>query len=280
MIRTFTLINEYGQSYPLNQVRKGFLMNPSGLGYAINRNYTLFGSEWIKSDDQIEQTPISGTIYFGSESPYQRSHEFTEFVLTSKELTLSYETPAGTYYKDVDISNYSKTEIGSSGYLECQIELMPKTLWYLPSNVRVSMNAASGNGLQFTFKLPNKFVNNRNGSAIITNDGHVPAPFKMTVYGPISNPMISLLDNGEEISKLRVVYDISAGETLEYSSKDGNIYIYVDDGNGNRTDLATSLDITNDNIFKIPIGTYQIKMTADSALTSAAFTIYKQYIAV
>ena len=44
MTRQFTLINEYGQSYPLNNVRTGFLMNPTGLGYAISRNYTLFGS--------------------------------------------------------------------------------------------------------------------------------------------------------------------------------------------------------------------------------------------
>lgn len=280
MIRQFTLINEYGQTYSLNDVKKGFLMNPDGLGYAISRNYTLFGSEWIKSDDQIEQTAITGTIYFGSDQPYQRAHEFVEFVMTSKDLTLSYQTDAGVYYKDVDINRYSKTEIGASGYLECEVELVPKTLWYLPNNLTVRLESVAGTGLRFTFTLPNHWMNYTNGTASILNDGHVPAPFKASVEGPISNPSIVLLQDGEEIARLDVITEVDSGETLEYSSKDGNIYLYVDDGNGNRTDLATSLDITNDNIFKIPVGNYQLRLEADSQITTATFVVYKQYIAV
>lgn len=280
MIRTFTLINEYGQTYALNDVRTGFLMNPAGLGYAINRNYTLFGSEWIKSDDQIEQTTITGTIVFGSDNPYQRAHEFVEFVMTSSALTLSYQTDAGIYYKDVDINRYSKTEIGAANTLQCEVELTPKTLWYLPNNQIIKLETVAGTGLRFTFQLPNIWMNYTNGTATVTNDGHVPAPFKASIEGAISNPSIILLQNGEEVARLDVVAEIDEGETLEYSSKDGDVYLYVDDGNGNRTDLATSLDITNDNIFKIPIGTYQLRLEADSQITSATFTIYKQYIAV
>lgn len=280
MIRKFTLINEYGQTYPLNDVRKGFLMNPAGLGYAINRNYTQFGSEWIQAEKTIEQTAITGTIYFGSEKPYQRAHEFMEFVMTSKDLTLSYEMDAGTYYKDVDINRCSKTEIGASGCLECEVELAPKTLWYLPNNLIVRLETVAGTGLRFTFRLPNRWQNYTNGTATINNDGHVPAPFKASINGPISNPSIVLQQNGEEIYRLDVITEVQAGETLEYSSKDGDLYLYVLDGNGNKTDLATSLDIENDNIFKIPIGTYQLKLEADSQITTATFTVYKQYIAV
>ena len=193
MIRTFTLINEYGQTYALNDVRTGFLMNPAGLGYAINRNYTLFGSEWIKSDDQIEQTTITGTIVFGSDNPYQRAHEFVEFVMTSSALTLSYQTDAGIYYKDVDINRYSKTEIGAANTLQCEVELTPKTLWYLPNNQIIKLETVAGTGLRFTFKLPNRWMNYTNGTATVVNDGHVPAPFKATIEGAISNPSIILL---------------------------------------------------------------------------------------
>lgn len=280
MIRKFTLINEYGQTYPLNDVRKGFLMNPAGLGYAISRNYTQFGSEWIQAEKTIEQTAITGTIYFGSEDPYQRAHEFMEFVMTSKDLTLSYEMDAGIYYKDVDINRCSKTEIGPSGCLECEVELAPKTLWYLPNNLIVRLETVAGTGLRFTFRLPNRWQNYTNGTATINNDGHVPAPFKASINGPISNPSIVLQQNGEEIYRLDVITEVQAGETLEYSSKDGDLYLYVLDENGNKTDLATSLDIENDNIFKIPIGTYQLKLEADSQITTATFTVYKQYIAV
>lgn len=279
MIRTFTLINEYGQSYPLNDVRTGFLTNPAGLGYAINRNYTLFGSEWIQSDNQIEQTAITGTINFGSENPYQRAHEFVEFVMTSKKLTLSYQTDAGIYYRDVDINRYTKTEITTSGFLPCEVELVPKTLWYLPNNQVIKLETVAGTGLRFTFKLPNVWMNYTNGTATVANDGHVSAPFKASIQGAISNPSIILLQNGAEVARLDVTAEIGAGETLEYSSKDGDIYLYTTNG-VTRTDLATSLDITNDNIFKIPVGTYQLKLEADSQITNATFVIYKQYIAV
>ena len=215
MIRTFTLINEYGQTYALNDVRTGFLMNPAGLGYAINRNYTLFGSEWIKSDDQIEQTTITGTIVFGSDNPYQRAHEFVEFVMTSSALTLSYQTDAGIYYKDVDINRYSKTEIGAANTLQCEVELTPKTLWYLPNNQIIKLETVAGTGLRFTFQLPNIWMNYTNGTATVTNDGHVPAPFKASIEGAISNPSIILLQNGEEVARLDVVAEIDEGETLE-----------------------------------------------------------------
>ena len=280
MIRQFTLINEYGQSYSLNNVQSGIMLNPSGLGYSISRNYTLFGSEWIRSDNQINQTAISGTIYFGSDSPYERAHEFVEFVMTSADLTLSYTTPAGTYYKDVDINKYSKSEIGTSGFLECEVELVPKTLWYLPNNQIIKLETVAGTGLRFTFTLPNLFQNYTNGTVTVENNGHVPAPFKASIEGPISNPSIVLMQNGTDVAKLEVTADIASGKTLEYSSKDGNIYLYIDNGDGTRTDLATSLDITNQNIFKIPIGSYQLKLEADSQITTATFVIYKQYIAV
>jgi len=280
MIRRFTLINEYGQTYALDDVRTGFLMNPSGLGYNIKGKYTLFGSEWLKSDDTIDQTTISGTVVFGSDSPYQRAHEFVEFVMTSKSITLSYQTDVGTYYKDVDINRYKKSEIGSSGFLECEIEMTPKTLWYLPSNQVIKLEPVIGTGLRFTFTLPNIWMNYTNGTVTILNDGHVPAPFKASIEGAISNPSIILLQNGSEVARLDVTEEIAAGSTLEYSSKDGDVYLYVDNHNGTQTDLATALDITNSNIFKIPVGTYQLRLEADSQITSCTFVIYKQYIAV
>ena len=280
MIRRFTLINEYGQTYALDDVRTGFLMNPSGLGYNIKGKYTLFGSEWLKSDDTIDQTTISGTVVFGSDSPYQRAHEFVEFVMTSKSITLSYQTDVGTYYKDVDINRYSKSEVGSTGFLECDIEMTPKTLWYLPSNQVIKLEPVIGTGLRFTFTLPNIWMNYTNGTVTVLNDGHVPAPFKASIEGAISNPSIVLLQNGIEVARLDVVEEIAAGSTLEYSSKDGDVYLYVDDHNGTQTDLATALDITNSNIFKIPVGTYQLRLEADSQITSSTFVIYRQYIAV
>ena len=281
MIREFGLKNEYGQSYSLNDIRKGFLHEPEGLGYAIDRSYALFGSEWIKSDDEIEQTMITGTVVFGSDSPYQRAKEFTEFVLSSKKLTLSYKTDAGLYYKDIDINKFEKAEIGRNHKLECKIEMAPRTLWYLPNNIILRLEQTTGVGLIFPFRLPNQFVNYSNGVITVNNDGHVPAPFKCTIQGEISNPTITLLVEGKEIASVPVITDVDTGGTLEYSSKDGDIYLYKVSSGGIRTDLAESLDIANENIFKIPIGTSQLRVTADSAITHpVTFTIYKQYMSV
>lgn len=281
MIRRFGLKNEYGQSYMLNDIKRGFLHEPEGLGYAIERSYSLFGSEWIKSDDEIEQTTITGTVVFGSESPYVRAKEFAEFVLSSKKLTLSYETDAGLYYKDVDVNRYEKSEIGENRMLEIAIEMAPRTLWYLPNNIILRLESTKGKGLRFPFKLPNQFTNYSNGTIAVENDGHVPAPFKCTMLGEISNPVITLLREGEEIAKVEIITDVEADEELHYSSKDGDIYLYKLAADGTRTDLGESLDIENENIFKVPVGSSQLKVTTDSAITKpVTFTVYKQYIAV
>lgn len=305
MMRRFSLRNEYGQEYSLTDVKKGFLHEPDGLGYKRNRKYTAFGTEWVRSDDKLEQVPITGTLVFSTDDAYQKSHELIEFILTSEELTLTYQTEVGLYYRDVDINSYGKTEI-KNGALECPIEFTPKTLWYLPDNLKIKLTDLNtlnildnygepildsnsgtiqaskriGLGLRFTFQLPNRFISYSNGAADIYNDGHVPAPFKATVSGPISNPSIILLQNRVEIARVNIIAEIGTGDTLEYSSKDGDIYLYILKSDGSKIDLGSSLDITNENIFKIPIGSSQLKIEAESIITTALFTIYKQYIAI
>lgn len=281
MIRKFGLLNEYGQSYSLNDIRRGFLSGPSGLGYELGRSYELFGSEWVRGEEEISQTALTGTVVFGPGAPYLRAKEFTEYILSSKKLTLTYETDAGLFYKDVDLNKYQKTEIGKDKTLQCKVEMLPLTLWYKPDNLTLRLEADSGEGLRFPFSLPNRFMNFTNGRVSLTNDGHVPAPFKVTVNGPISNPAIVLLLEGAEAARMEAVTEIESGGSLEYSSKDGDIYLYKLSAAGERTDLGESLDISNSNFFKIPVGSAQLKVEADSSITRpVVFTVYKQYLAV
>ena len=86
---------------------------------------------------------------------------------------------------------------------------------------------------------------------------------------------------GEETARMEAIAEIESGGSLEYSSKDGDIYLYKLSAAGVRTDIGESLDIQNTNFFKIPVGTAQLKIEADSAITrQVVFTIYKQYLAV
>ena len=273
MIRQFSLLNEKGISYSLMDVRKGFLHEPEGLGVRYNYGYSRIGTAWVQNDIEISQEAISGNLIFGG-SPYEAAAAFINY---AKKLTLVYATDAGTYYRDVDLVEFGKTEIGDGGVLHCPVVLMPRGLWYAPKNLFVQMGFGATGSLRYAYTLPNRFVNFGAGEAEIVNDGHVPAPFKFSVAGPLANPVLTLTVDGEEAAVLAISDTIAAGYTLEYSSRDGALMCQKTDGS-TITNLIGALNIDNANFFKLPVGTSKLALTADTQIgVPVLVTVYKQY---
>ena len=71
-------------------------------------------------------------------------------------------------------------------------------------------------------------------------------------------------------------------EKLLYSSKTGEIYIQKQKADGTKENLWKKeyIDITKQNIFKLPIGVSEIRLSADDDVANAKLIIYPQYKAV
>lgn len=280
MITIFSLLNEYGQSYTLNDLRSGYLTAPEGMGYEISNSYVKIGNTWVPSYSIDKQKSMSATIVFATGDPYTEQTALLKFIRTSKKLRLCRKTSAGEYYKDVDLTKYDISRIKGNS-LSCPISLMSKSLWYANSKATYQITARTDEAyMKYSYKFPTKFSGSVEDKISVINDGSVDAPMQVSFVGPIVNPSLTLLLEGEEVARINIVGEAAVGESIEYSTVDGDLYCYTKKANEN-VNLANSLSLENDNFFKIPVGTYDIKVSADAEIVNPViFNIRKLYRAV
>lgn len=278
MIRQFKLQNEYAQTYSLSLPGKTFLNEPQGLGYELNASYRLIGNSWVQDYKKDKQVAITGSVIFTPNEPYNTEAEFLRFIRTSKKLVLVYTTTAGTWMKDVDLISYQKSEISEGNVLKCPITLMPKSLWYSNNRQAFSINLdLSADAMVYPYRWPARFQSTVNGTITLVNDGSVEAPFTVVWNGAIVNPVLQLFVNGVEQAKCEITGEALSGATINYSSRDGDLYVYHEAA-GVKTNLVSGLNINNNNFFKIPIGTSELKFSASAQITQPiVVTIYKLY---
>lgn len=277
--RSFSLINEYGQEYSLNSARTtGLLTNPKGLGYSDTVSYIDIGDAFIRTKRKAKQSAISGTMIFGSSTPYDLYNAFNAYIRGSKELRLIYKTPGAprAYYRDVDLVKLEKTEI-SKGVLECAVEFYCKSLFY--SNVQSNFTVSTVEGeLRYTIEWPARYNDYSERTIALSNTGDVVAPFTLVLQGYCENPTVTLTKDEVEVASIKFPIILQPEERILYSSLDDNMYVYKQDADGSRENIIQLLDISYTNFFKIPPGDYSISFTSD---TGAAYTtslvMYKFY---
>lgn len=279
-MRTLTLINEYGVSYALSALPTGFIRESEGFGYNIDAKYIRIGDSFVNTFFETKQQKITGTIEFGGASPYEAFADFAKFVRTSHELTLCYATPAGTYYREVDVTELEKAE-KTGATLPIEITMACRSLWFAGSETRFEVQTDVSDAMQYEYAYPYRYVNFTAGKITLTNDGSVPAPLTVRFEGPITNPSLTLTgQDSAEISRVDITGEAHVGGVIEYSSVDGSLLCQLDES-GTQTNLAGALDISNENFFKVPVGTYVLEISADSAITAGVtVTMLKLYKAV
>ena len=114
MIRQFYLENEYGRRWGLNSPASGLLTKPSGLGYSMDASYAAIGHSFIRNYIKEKQQSISGTLIFGTESPYKACSNFIAYVNGAESLKLIYKTDAGEYYRECGSAGSGKNGKDSS----------------------------------------------------------------------------------------------------------------------------------------------------------------------
>lgn len=278
-VRSFSLINEYGQEYSLNNAgTTGLFTEPQGLGYSFSVNYIDIGDAFIRTKKKAKQGMIPGKLIFGSNKPYELYEKFSEFVRGSRELRLIYQTPGSSvsYYRDVDLVKIEKTEIEES-VLKCPVEFYCKSLFY--SNTRNNFTVSSVEGeLRYDITWPARYNDYSERTILLSNTGDVDAPFTLVLQGYCENPTVTLSKDGKAVASIKFPLILQTDEKILYSSLDDNMYVYHQDAEGNKTNIIQMLDINYENFFKVPQGNYSMSFTSD---TGAAYTtslvLYKFY---
>nr|DAJ70485.1 MAG TPA: Baseplate protein [Caudoviricetes sp.] len=281
-VRRFLIENEKGQQFRLDNLNEGcFLTSPGNLGYSYSIDFVQLGFEFIENNRKIEQSNPNGIAYFRS---YDKIKEFVDFIESSLKLKWLYivpfETGERTYYRDVILKKIEKTE-KKGKWLACPVEFASKSLWY-EQNETIFKIETYEDEMRYDYRWNSRYIDYNIRAIQFNNKGHIEAPFQVEIDGFVQNPSISIFIDDEEFASIKIPITIKEYEKLLYSSKTGEIYIQKQNTDGTLENLWKQeyIDIQKQNIFKLPLGVSEIRLTADDDIANAKLVIFPQYKAV
>lgn len=272
-MRKFYIENENGERRDLNNKGGVFFENPAGLGLVNEIEYAGIGQAFFDNvSEMATQDSIVGDIVFTKNS-YEKYRDFVNWIFRAEKLLLIY-SPCGTneFYRRVELSYLTKTELITGKWLRAPISLACLTPWYAPSPLNLSLTKQSSNAMRYDFSYVPSLIYGSSTAGNMATDieamGHIPAAMVIKYTGIASNPAVVLTRaNGEELGKCAITGTIAEGETLEVSTAYGDSYVIKKTATG-VVDLLNEIDIAKNPFFKIPL--YEpctIRLTADDVMT-------------
>lgn len=191
---------------------KIYLNNPTGLGMAQSIATTQY-ADVLQGITTQNFAQVGGEILFWDDSnasKYDKYNKFVEF-LTHTPLTLFYQIPTSptqTYSMDVDVLTIDKTEVKTDGLLRCNFSLQGLSRW---KGTEVTKTGTAS-------------------SYSLTNNGHLPCGFEITITGTsMMNPYITLEQDSELYGEAK--FDDTTGFNSVYvNSNDGEQEVILEQG--------------------------------------------------
>lgn len=253
MAREFSLINEKGQKFSMNNINDYCLLTtPSGLGMSYSTEYKQLGNTFIENLRNLERGQIAGVASFSSYDNYKKLVDFIESAEKLKFLyKVPYEQGIKEYFKDVNIQSLPKSEILTNGLISESIVFDCLSLWYEENNITYTVENIADE-LRWDFDWDARFTDYENRNLVFENKGHVEAPILLEMSGYILKPCISVFVNKEKIYELKLDTTVEEGEKLIYCTKDTELLLYKVHTDGTIENLFNYLDLNNTNFFKLP----------------------------
>lgn len=255
-MRKFSIINEIGQEYSLNDLNTGLFKNINGIGFDKAYAYVRNGNRWVRNKMEPKQVPLTGNIVTASVDPYAGEAQLISFLRSSAELRIKYQTTQGTWYKNVDLVSYGKSEIQRVALI-CPVTFMPRSQWYTTASVSPAVNPEEEDEKYYNNEYAYDYSYNENSSAElnVTNHSSLDAEWSAVIEGPVQNPTITVTNNGKVIGEVDITAVCVEGESIEYSCLDGEngmfCVLHSLDGDVN---LVEDFDIEKTNWFYLKPG--------------------------
>lgn len=120
-----------------------------------------------------------------------------------------------------------------------------------------------GGGSSYPSTYPDSFLPSIERTALVQHDGSIGTPPVLVVSGEVVDPVIRLVETGEEI---RVVGTVPAGQTLEVDVAAGTVKLQ----GTNRLDLV---DLAASQFFDLPPGASGVRLFSTSADETASVVV-------
>lgn len=282
-VRKFLLENEKGQQFDMNNYKESCMLTaPTGLGYSNKSDFGQIGNTFIEILRKTERKDIGGIVNFKS---YDKCKEFINFIEQSNKLKFIYMIPFEngykTYYRDVSIADFQKTEI-QARVLSCPIIFNALSLWYEENVINYDIQPLE-NEIRWDFKWDSRFSDYNTRTLSYINEGHVEAPILVEMNGPLVNPQIDLYVEGQLYQTVTMTTQITQYEKLLYGTKENDFYINKQEADGSLTSLFNLdvININNDNVIRLPKNrSCEIVLSSETPVENAQITILVYYKAI
>ncbi len=277
-MRRFYIENTVGIRQDLNGIGSGiYFTEPQGLGYELADEFAALGQGFFKniSFSPEVQKNVAGKLVF-TKNAYATYKQFVDWLSSTQSLRLVYQPLATEYYRNVEVTSISKTELVGNRWLSCEISFKPLTPWYLPTALRISMATESTTSGRFTaskFDVA-RFAPSRAGSmaADIDPSGHFPAAILFRYTGAAEDPAVILSGaSGEVYGKCQVYETFAVNDILEICSAVDNSYVRKIHANGTMKDLINNIEKSFNPFPRVPLSEpCTLRIISDAALPGYA----------
>ena len=259
-MRKFKIVNGNGKLFELNG-KTAFFHSVEGFGFTDSTQYEQVGTDFIPLEEEFSQGEISGSIFFGGQEAYLKYREFTRFVRATP-LTLIYELDA-EYKVLVRLTKISKSELMTGGLgLNCEVSFLATGLFYR-SIIKNSDTMLVG-GKIYPYEYSYSYSEISQNTVMIDSDSFVDSPCKISIYGPVINPIWKHYVNNELLETGAYIGTIPSGHMLVIDTT--NIpYSIMEKGLTGIVvaDRYQMCDFTTERFFTLKHGTNRISVVHD-----------------
>lgn len=281
-------------------------MSPKGLGWGEESTTMRIGQTFLETDRNPQQPKPSGEMWF---STYEYYEEFIQFCQVGG-LVLCYKPSESISWRYLEVSiQISKTEIDhDTGYLTCDTNFTGLSRWYEAVQVAdtrgevdedakiYAEHEGEDDAYYYKYSLDESrtdpvapydsdvtaggyyhYIYNSEFSGTITLDiGEIESYFRLTIYGPCTNPYYTLYVNGLPTKSGKINLELFAGQKLIIDTHPATMEISKYNVNDEfLEDCYGYSDFTTERIFMIPPGESYITIAAQDSSPSAWIEVKK-----
>lgn len=183
-MRTFTLIDNDGNTYDITAKNDLFFHSIDGLGYAKTINFQRIEDRFAVMSDYVSQTKIKGKIHFWQPNAEQKYFDFAQF-LQNSPLRMEYNPGHGTYTRRGIVTDVVRGD-GTGNSLEITITFSATTPWYKTVSEYNDGEIIGGKKYNYTYDYT--YSSSVMNSVTIDSDSYQSSPVKLIIFGPATNP--------------------------------------------------------------------------------------------
>jgi len=256
---------------------KSFFAYPEGLGVKVKIESFEIDRAFFIESVKIEDSEISGKLYFKDYAHFKKFTEFTGYIETTKPLRLYYSTNetitdyTNEWYKLVLIKEITKGEIDyRTGSLICPIKFEALSRWKKDQKITLELSPF-GEPLLYPYIYPYYYGGQNNMAVEIDNTGNLPTSCEVKIEAETDTPLFRIIQNGEIIEQAKYNVYIRPGSyaviNSDAANQEASLYTELEGGAIHREDIyyLGERDYTYSNFITIPSGKSMFLFTANNS---------------